>query len=96
MGTYQSTDLLSQFFNAFGGWGTLIFVLLVIVLIFLAIREILCWYWKLNEIRDRLEDIGILLKRIEVNTAQRAKEKTVAMISPENTRLANDTASTSS
>ena len=44
----------------FGGGdfiGTLFIVLAVTVIVFLIIREILCWYWKINTIVSLLEDI---------------------------------------
>jgi hypothetical protein len=38
-------------------FSTLFIALIVLVLIFLAIREVLCWYWKINTIVGLLEDI---------------------------------------
>lgn len=32
-------------------------VIIVILLLFLIIREIVCWYWKINKIVDLLEKI---------------------------------------
>ena len=42
--------------------GYIAIILLVIVLILLACREIVCWYWKINEIVYLLTDIRELLR----------------------------------
>ena len=47
-----------------------IFVLLIVIGIFIAIREFLCWYWKINEGIELLKSIDNkleLLKKIEEN-----------------------------
>jgi hypothetical protein len=43
-------------------------IFIVIVLIILVIREILCWYWKVNEIVSLLSDIEYDLRLIATNT----------------------------
>lgn len=62
----------------------MLFFLLVIFIIFLAIREILCWYWKINaqlntqeKIQDTLEDILKELRYIKQNNTQWS-ENTIA------------------
>ena len=37
----------------------------VAILIFLACREIVCWYWKINEIKAVLTSIDVSLKDIK-------------------------------
>ena len=37
-----------------------------VILLFIAVREILCWYWKTSEIVDLLKDIG---KEIQTTNA---------------------------
>lgn len=57
MGYLAQQDPVSTFFNLLAspiGW---LIVLLAIILIFLIIREILCWYWKINEGLNSLNDI---------------------------------------
>jgi hypothetical protein len=56
------------------GW---LIILGIIILIFLIIREILCWYWKINEGLDSLNDIkreiattNTLLRTLEHGPAQ--------------------------
>lgn len=39
----------------------------VAILIFLACREIICWYWKINEIKDVLKSIDASLTEIKKN-----------------------------
>ncbi len=40
---------------------------LVVFLIFLIMREFMCWYWKINKISSQLEDIQGSLKKIVEN-----------------------------
>ncbi len=42
--------------------GFFLVYLLVILVIFLLIREVLCWYWKINKVVSLLEDILITLE----------------------------------
>lgn len=60
MGPYQNQDPITNFFNALGNNGFWYWLLGVafIVLIFFIIREILCWYWKINERLDVLYKIS--------------------------------------
>lgn len=39
--------------------------LLIVILIFLICRELVCWYWKLNEVVSLLRDIKESLNKIE-------------------------------
>lgn len=65
-----------------------IIVLLVCILIFLICREIVCWYWKINQSielqkkilekldkMDTLDDISYELKNLRFEINRRAKEK---------------------
>ena len=59
---------LPSYAHAFdvGGYGELIgsllIPLLVILIVFLILREIFCWYWKINETLSVLKEIRDLLK----------------------------------
>ena len=56
MGGYQPPpDPLSSFLNGIGGY--LLLALGIFILIILLVREILCWYWKINERLDVMYDI---------------------------------------
>lgn len=50
-------------------WGGLVIVLVISVLIILAIREIVMWYWKINEIKNSLhqqeESLESILKELK-------------------------------
>lgn len=48
--------------------GTVISIIIVVV-IFLILREFVTWYWKLNKISDTLENIEDLLKEIKDKTS---------------------------
>lgn len=53
---------------AYGGndWGivpTLLIFVLVMIVIFLVCRELICWYWKINETIAVLTDIRSLLQQ---------------------------------
>jgi hypothetical protein len=45
---------------------SLFMVIAVIVLIFLACREIVCWYFKLNRLVELLEEISVGIKALQV------------------------------
>lgn len=49
---------------------TILIGLVIIIIIFLAIRELLCWYWKINERFDVQREIRDLLQQIERNTSK--------------------------
>lgn len=36
--------------------------LLILIVLFLAVREIVCWYWKINRIVELLESIDTRLR----------------------------------
>lgn len=42
--------------------------LVIIIIVFLILRNITLWYWRVNDIVDRLEDISGSLKQIAENT----------------------------
>jgi len=60
---------------------TLLVVLVVIIALFFALRQLLCWYWKINE-RIGLEEVnqGLLLKILEelenLNQTVKSEQKT--------------------
>lgn len=39
-------------------WAYIIIAIIVIIAIFLICREVVCWYWKINERRDILQSIN--------------------------------------
>jgi hypothetical protein len=50
--------------------GILIGVLVVVVIIFLALREFWCWYWKINQVISLLEEqISLLRRQFGMTTA---------------------------
>ena len=62
--------------NIFGNvFGTLIVFLVILIVVFLVCREIVCWYWKINqnialltEIRDLLKVNGHLRVGVQAST----------------------------
>lgn len=54
--------------------GTVVIVFGVLILFFFLIREILCWYWKINEGID-------ILKQIEINTRPQQQAELLSEIS---------------
>ncbi len=61
---------IQSFFPYFSGWGVLLYFFFACVL-FLVIREIVTWYWKLNRIED-------LLEKIDENTRKEKEAKSIA------------------
>ena|ERR1700674_3876564 len=57
MGFYPNQDPVTSFFNAIGNPGSWLIGFGILILVFVLIREILCWYWKINEIVDLLKNI---------------------------------------
>jgi len=43
---------------------SVLITLLIIIVIFLILREIVCWYWKINRIVDLQEKQNILLEKL--------------------------------
>lgn len=41
-----------------------IFVIVFLVILFAALRELFTWYWKINEIRDNQKEIIRILEQI--------------------------------
>ena len=59
----------------------LIFGIVVIILVFLAIREVLAWYWKINDICQLLTKIEGNTRKdshIEVKTKEENNPKSIA------------------
>jgi len=54
----------------------LLVMLVVFLFIFLICREIICWYWKINNIVDLLERIDKSLKDISTKLPQQTKAAT--------------------
>lgn len=56
--------------------GALLFILAIAIIVFLICREIVCWYWKINERNDLLRDIYNLL---EERLPDKSKDLTVVV-----------------
>jgi hypothetical protein len=65
--------------------GSILVTLLIIVVIFLICREIICWYWKINQSISLLTEIRDLLKssQIRTNTETIHEKKNEAVIKRE-------------
>lgn len=50
--------------SSFGGFGSVLMVLLICAIIFIVCRELLCWYYKINKMVSNQEEIIRLLKKI--------------------------------
>ncbi|MGH6668637.1 hypothetical protein R3O55_012740 [Bacteroides hominis] len=46
------------------GFGSVLIVLLICIIIFIVCRELLCWYYKINKMVSNQEEIIRLLKKI--------------------------------
>lgn len=55
--------------NVAGGVLLWVVLLLFVVLLFIAMREVWCWYWKLNDLGGELRLIRGLLERAEARAA---------------------------
>ena len=56
--------------SSFDGFGSVLMVLLICVIIFIVCRELFCWYYRINKMVSNQEEIIRLLKKIanESNT----------------------------
>jgi hypothetical protein len=52
-------------------WTTLLIILVVGVLIFLLLREVNCWYWKVNRRIELQEETNDLLKKLVSKTEKK-------------------------
>ena len=59
------------------GWGYAIFAILAAIVVFLILREVVCWYYKINRIVDLLEQINTKLGRSTANPSNRADKPSV-------------------
>lgn len=50
--------------SSFDGFGSVLMVLLICVIIFIVCRELICWYYKINKMVSNQEEIIRLLKKI--------------------------------
>lgn len=50
-------------------------VMLGVPLMFLALREVMCWYWKINEALVALKDMQAVLRNIDRHVAADFAEK---------------------
>lgn len=66
--------------------GLLIFVL-VIVVIFLVFREVICWYWKINQEADLLKWQGAILTEIRDLLAAKGSSQVGLVQAMQQTRL---------
>ena len=59
------------------GLASLLIPLIIIIIIFIICRELVCWYWKINETLAVLKEIRDLLKRSSLasNTEDSSKNK---------------------
>lgn len=65
--------------DLFTGLGGLFIFLVIIIVIFLICREIVCWYWKINETLSVLKEIRDLLKHSSLaSNTEGASENTVS------------------
>lgn len=44
-----------------------VFIILAIIVTLFIIRELNTWYWKINDVVDKLDDISKTLHRLEAN-----------------------------
>ena len=51
--------------NGSGDLSWLLFILAVVFIIFLLIREFWCWYWKINLHHDKMDKIIVLLECLD-------------------------------
>lgn len=47
--------------------------LVACIIVFLVLREVLCWYWKINETLTALKDMQAVLRNIDRNIAAGAR-----------------------
>lgn len=47
-----------------GGFISFLFALLICILTFISLRQLFCWYWKINKIISNQEEIIRILKKI--------------------------------
>lgn len=50
--------------SSFDGFGSVLIVLLICIIIFIVCRELLCWYYKINKMVSNQEEIIRLLKKM--------------------------------
>ena len=76
MGYTTQQDPFSAFFTTFSspvGW---LIIPGLIILVFLITREILCWYWKINECFDSFNEIKGEIATIKKQPPRRPKPET--------------------
>jgi len=54
--------------------GIVLFVILILIVVFLVCREIVCWYWKINEMITLMREQNELLKKIILKNIIKGKE----------------------
>jgi len=52
----------------------LLFLLVILLIVFLLGREIVCWYWKINDALDTLKAIDEKLS-VQINIMARSQQK---------------------
>jgi hypothetical protein len=60
--------------------GTIIIVIIVLVLVFLLLREVNCWYWKINKRIELMEDQNNLLRSLLSDSNPQGKTDTDKVI----------------
>ena len=56
-----------------GGFGTLLIGIVVAIVVFLILREVVTWYWKLNKISNQLDQVSSMLGLLLVYQTQGRK-----------------------
>lgn len=59
--------------------GTLVIVVVILFIIFLILRELVCWYWKINESVGLLHEIRDLLARNQAPSVPRGGQTPAGM-----------------
>src|SRR5262245_11810591 len=73
----HSNDL----FNIGSGMGMILVALLIILVVFLLGREVVCWYWKVNERIALMRETNTLLASIETQLKQTGRAAPAAHVS---------------
>ena len=56
--------MINELFDLFNDNGINIVVILFTIFLFFILREFFCWYWKINAMKDLMEEQRDLLKKI--------------------------------
>ncbi len=85
------TFCLPDYAHARGGYGefigSLLVTILILLVIFLILREVVCWYWKINETLSVLKQIRDLLASMTPETADEIMQKVDTVDIPYDERM---------